>query len=83
MRKLLITLFLLSATATAMADSRHYYRQPPHRSHNAAPWVAGIVGLGILGAIASQQYQSPRRSCWDEVIGYDRYGREVWQRYCQ
>jgi len=40
--------------------------------------VAGAIGLGVLGAGA---YYYNRR-CWDEMIGYDRWGREVWQRYC-
>ena len=68
---------------------RNHY-QPPrghHRSHNrghnAAPWIAGAIGLGILGALTYDQWGRPMQPrCWNEYIGVDRSGRQVYQQVC-
>ena len=80
MRKLLAALCILAMSTPAFADYRHRPAPRQHYNHHRGvnPWVAGAVGLGVLGAGA---YYYNRR-CWDEMIGYDRRGREVWQRYC-
>ena len=58
----------------------HQHRVHRHnRGNNFAPWVAGAVGLGILGAIAAP-WAAP--SCYNVVVGYDRYGYEMYRRVC-
>jgi hypothetical protein len=91
MRKLITTLSIATmmlASTPVLAQHRHNhgYRAPPPRHHvvprhrnNYAPWVAGAIGLGVLGSM----YYYNNRQCWDEFIGYDRYGREVFERYCR
>jgi len=66
-------------------QSGHYYGHGvghgvgQRYGHNsAAPWVAGAIGLGILGIIIASQ----PKDCWQEFIGYDRYGRRVYQEIC-
>jgi hypothetical protein len=87
MRKLVLVLSLLAMATPAMADPYDHRRIPQphrrpyeHRGHGAAPWIAGAIGLGVLGAIIANQ--PPRPTCWNEMVGYDRFGREVWQRVC-
>lgn len=75
-------LVMLVGQANAWDNRRHnppprQYHHHQHRGIN--PWVAGALGLGILGA---GTYLYNNRTCWDELVGYDRYGRELWQRYC-
>jgi hypothetical protein len=82
MRKFLLALALISVVSPAMADPYHHRYQPPPRHHgggNAGAWVAGAVGLGLLGAIIANE---SRPRCTEELIGYDRFGNEVWKRYC-
>jgi hypothetical protein len=89
MRKLLlasVALIGMTVVAEAQNHHRHRYNHTPrqhHRHHNVAPWVAGGLALGILGAMTYDAWGRPTRQCWDEMIGYDRYGREVYQRYCR
>ena len=97
MRKLAIGLSVVALLAStlpvfAQQHHRHGYRPQQHRyvaprpaprhyhnHRNYAPWVAGAIGLGVLGSM----YYYNNRQCWDEMIGYDRYGREVFERYCR
>ena len=88
MRKLLIVASLLAfSTAAVAADGRRMYggpNRPQHRSHNVLPWVAGGLALGALGG-AYYYNQSPpryRSECYEDLVGYDRYGREIWRKYC-
>jgi hypothetical protein len=83
MRKLLIAAMAVLIATPALADwrreRRHY--QPPQRHHhqrNIAPWVAGGLALGALGAYALTR---PSR-CWEEPI-VDDYGRQLYNRYGQ
>ena len=83
MKRILIASVLLVAMV-GQASAQHYQRRhySPHRQHhgNAGAWVAGAIGLGVLGAIIANE--SRRSNCYDELAGYDRYGREVWRSYC-
>jgi hypothetical protein len=58
---------------------RHHYHAPRHRNNNWVPYALGGLALGALGGA----YYYNNRQCWDEMIGYDRYGREVFERYCR
>ena len=78
MRKLLIVAALL-ATTPALADDHRYRHPQPQRQHNTAPWVAGAIGLGILGAGAYLYNQNQQR-CWNEPV-LDSYGRRMTDRY--
>lgn len=91
MRKFLAALCVLAMSTPALADYRHHtYRQPPrvqHHHRGINPWVAGAIGLGVLGA-GSYYYYNQRR-CWNEPMldyygrqVYDAYGRQLVQRYC-
>jgi multisubunit Na+/H+ antiporter MnhB subunit len=92
MRKVVLALAAVIMATPAMADWRHHYRAPPprvqqhHRGIN--PWVAGAIGLGVLGA-GSYYYYNNRR-CWNEPMVdyygrqvYDNYGRPMVQRFCE
>jgi len=86
MKKLLIAGMIVLATAgSALAQHRHGYRAGHYHGshhHGISPWVAGAVGLGILGAgIAAGSYYYDRR-CWREHVGYDAWGRNVYQTVC-
>ena len=70
-------------------QQRNHYRPPAghhrshNRSHNAAPWIAGVIGLGILGALTYDQWGRPvQPRCWNEYIGVDRHGRQVYRQVC-
>lgn len=88
-----VALLGMMTVAEAQNYHRHRYNPPPrhhhhnHRpkQHNVMPWVAGGLALGILGAMTYDAWGRPihQPRCWDEMIGYDRYGRQVWERYCQ
>ena len=60
---------------------QHYHRHQPRHNNNWVPYAIGGLALGALGA--GTYYYNNRPVCWDEVIGYDRRGREVIERYCQ
>jgi ABC-type dipeptide/oligopeptide/nickel transport system permease subunit len=92
MRKLAIGLTivaLLASTLPVFAQHRHdhgyrpqqhrHYHAPRHRNNNWVPYALGGLALGALGGA----YYYNNRQCWDEMIGYDRYGREVFERYCR
>jgi multisubunit Na+/H+ antiporter MnhB subunit len=73
----------------APVRQQQHYREPVrqqqhyHHNHNRGrinPWVAGAVGLGVLGA--GTYYYNQRRVCWEEVI-VDAYGRQIYNRYGQ
>lgn len=87
-----IALLGMMTVAEAQNYHRHRYNPPPryhqhnHRpkQHNVMPWVAGGLALGLLGAMTYDAWGRPvQPRCWDEMLGYDRYGREVWERYCR
>jgi hypothetical protein len=59
---------------------QHYHRHQP-RHNNWVPYAIGGLALGALGA--GTYYYNNRPVCWEQVIGYDRRGREVIEKYCQ
>lgn len=94
MRKLLIAALVALSATPALADYRHHRYEQHHRYerhhhyHNPAPWIAGGLALGVLGAYALTPRYAPR--CWDEPIVdfagrqvYNRYGQPLFQRYCE
>lgn len=83
MRKLLVALSLIAMTTSAVAQHRHDYNRrynPPQHHHNRGinPWVAGAIGLGVLGA--GTYYYNQRRICWNEPV-MDPYGRQVYDQF--
>lgn len=99
MKKLIaftLTATMLTATAAqadyygrrggyrAPAYNHHQHRAPAY-NHRGNNWVAPVIGGLLLGGAlyGAHRYYQPQPVCWDEVVGYDRYGREVWQRLCQ
>ena len=89
MRKLLIVASLLAMSPAAIAaDGRHMYggpNRPARGGANVLPWIAGGLALGAIAGGAYYYDQSPpryRRECWENLVGYDRYGREIWRKYC-
>lgn len=78
MKKTLIAAAALLTLGTAMAEAapRRVHPAPVHRGHNAAPWIAGGLALGLLGAgIAAQQYY---QSChYERRRVFDDYGRFI------
>ena len=88
MKRTLIALAtIIALTGAASADYRGHrgHHNRGHHGHQGRGYMAPLVGgllLGGLGYYGYQQYQR-RVQCWDEMVGYDRRGREVWQRYCQ
>lgn len=83
MRKAIIALVIMAIATPAMAQHHRQPVRPQHQHHNhhrVNPWVAGAIGLGVLGAGA--YYYNQRRSCWEEGI-VDAYGRQIYNRYGQ
>ena len=85
MKRTLIALATIIAL-TGAADAQHRgHHNRGHHGHQGRGYMAPLVGgllLGGLGYYGYQQYQR-RVQCWDEMVGYDRRGREVWERFCQ
>ena len=95
MRKILAVVAMISMVTPAFGQdyghrSGHRVGQryghaptPPPRPYvrgdrNILPWVAGGLAIGAL----SGAYWYNKRRCYDDLIGYDRRGREIWERYC-
>jgi len=77
MKKYLVAATMLVAVvgqANAWENRRH--NPPPRHNHNVAPWVAGGLALGVLGAMVYSQ----RPRCWEEPM-IDRFGRQVYDAY--
>lgn len=92
MKKLLVIgLVTLGTLTSAYGGPRHghhsgghyarHYHGGHHHGRNYAPWVAGAIGLGIVGAIAGAHYYN--RECTRVVVGYDNFGRPVTRLYCE
>jgi hypothetical protein len=80
MKRTLIALAtMLALTGSANADYRR------HRGHHggwAAPLVGGLLLGGALGYYGYQERLYARPRCYWDIIGYDRYGREIMERVC-
>ena len=81
---MLRALFLLVAfsvlTTPTFADEFHHRRfehRPVPHYHNGV-----LLGLGAAAIIGSIFYFEGRR-CWNELVGYDQWGREIVQRRCE
>lgn len=91
MRKALIAgIALLSMVTVAEAQQRHYHQ---HRGGGGG-WVAPLVGGMVLGGVlyglsqtpsyaAPQPYYQQPVTCWEEFVGYNRWGNPVYRRVCQ
>jgi len=92
MKKLLIgtlavaTLVLTTTVASAGQRHEHGHWRGHHHGHhhghrrpNYAPYIAGAIALGVLGAITYDQYG---RRCHREIVGYDMYGEPITRRIC-
>lgn len=79
---ILAAALMVFGAAVAEAKGGLRYAHPHHfRGSNIAPWIAGGMALGILGAgIAAQQYYLD--TChWERRRVFDEYGRFIgWQR---
>jgi hypothetical protein len=77
----------LVAAAAQPADAGHRYHRHHHHRGNGGSFAAGvatgIIGLGVLGAIAHSRsnggcYEGPRRCAWrDQHCFENRWGRWV------
>jgi hypothetical protein len=90
MRKLIIVASLLAMTVPAMADQKRH-RDPPlpqRRPYNLLPMVVVPLAIGAgMYYYSREQYSRrpityPEPECWDELVGYDRRGREIWNVVC-
>ena len=92
MRKALIAgIALLSMVTVAEAQQRHYH----HHRGGGGGWVAPLVGGMVLGGVlyglsqpspvygAPQPYYQQPVTCWEEFVGYNRWGNPVYRRVCQ
>ena len=88
--KKLITATLAAAlvfgvSASAFAQGRYSHRSHGHYHHhgfrhNPAPYIAGALGMAIIGGMLYDQYS---RRCWTQQIDTDPYGRPVYGRVCE
>jgi hypothetical protein len=87
MRKFLIVASLLAMTVPAVADQRRH-PQPQRRPYNLLPMVMVPLALGAGAYYYSREQYSrrpiryPEPECWDELVGHDRRGREIWNIVC-
>ena len=79
MKKYLVAATMLVALAGQANAWDHRRHNPPPRHHHYGinPWVAGALGLGILGA---GTYLYNNRQCWDEPV-VDRFGYQVFDQF--
>jgi hypothetical protein len=91
MRKILIVVALISMVAPAFGQEvghrvgqrSGHVPMPIPRPYgrdggSILPWVAGGLAIGAL----TGAYWYNNRRCYDELVGYDRRGREVWETNC-
>lgn len=97
MKKFLVALCLVMSSTPVLAQG--YYHRPygytpaPHYRHHhhhrggdwVAPFVGGIVGGAVLGAIITPNIYAPAPEpiCTDRLVGYDVYGRAIVERFCR
>lgn len=61
----------------------HQHRYVHQHRNNYAPWIAGAVGLGVLGAIVGGAYYYDNYVCYRRVVGYNEWGNPIIRRYCE
>ena len=86
MKKILIAAVVIALTSTSvLAHGSRHYRPYAHHSyghghrHNYGAWVAGAIGMGILGAVIYDQYG---RRCVNQIVGYDQLGNPITRQVC-
>jgi hypothetical protein len=79
----LATMIALTGAADAQHRGHRGYSGHGYRGGWAAPLVGGLLLGGALGYYGYQDRYYARPRCYIEVIGYDRYGREILERFCQ
>ena len=84
LKALLLATAIAVVTTPTFADEFHH-RRPEHRPapiyrHNGNNGF--LFGLGAAAIIGSIFYFEGRR-CWNELVGYDQWGREIVQRRCE
>ena len=86
MKKILIAAVVIALTSTSVLahGSRHYRPYAYHsygygHRHNYGAWVAGAIGLGVLGAVIYDQYG---RRCVNQIVGYDQLGNPITRQVC-
>lgn len=83
------TLILLATTVGVNAGPRHGYHSGHYHGHhhghyrhgrNYAPYIAGAVALGVLGAVTYDYYG---RRCFNKIVGYDQDGDPIVRKICE
>ena len=95
MRKALIAgIALLSMVTVVEAQQHRHHQHQRHHHHRGGGWMAPLVGGMVLGGVlyglsqtpsyaAPQPYYQQPVSCWEEFVGYNRWGNPVYRRVCQ
>ena len=79
-RALLLLIAVSVITTPTFADEYHHRRPARIYRHNGGG--ALLLGLGAAAIVGSIFYFEGRR-CWNELVGYDQWGREIVQRRCE
>jgi len=65
--------------------AQHHHRHAPQQHRNSGGFGTALglslLGLGVAGAYYYNHQLPP--TCWKEIVGYDRYGREMWEVTCR
>jgi len=79
-----VVVALMAMVSSSYAYERHHYRYAPRQHHHRSvvPWVAGGLALGALGAGAYAYRRQYYEGCVERFMGYDYYGRRVYQTFC-
>ena len=95
MRKALIAgIALLSMVTVVEAQQHRHHQHQRHHHHRGGGWMAPLVGGMVLGGVlyglsqtpsyaAPHPYYQQPVSCWEEFVGYNRWGNPVYRRVCQ
>ena len=80
---LVATLAVCTTTAEAQPYERHHYH---HYEGPRNGWVAPLVGGMVAGALIEGMARPAPvyvPTCWDEIMGYDAWGRPLMRRVCR
>jgi hypothetical protein len=86
MKKLVALAMVMGLMSSpVLAQGRYSHRNHGHHHghgfrHTPAPYIAGALGLAIIGSIIYDQYG---RRCYRQVIGHDSWGDPVTRRICE
>ena len=79
LKALLLATAIAVVTTPTFADEYHHRRPAPHYRHGANGLLLGLGAAAIVGSI----FYFEGRRCWNELVGYDQWGREIVQRRCE